>query len=156
MKTKQRVILTIIFLIILNLSRHSFSLKQKQLLNTAVLDYVKKLSKMHQVPERYIAAIILTESGGDPDLIGVDGEIGLMQIYEPTFNDFNKRHNFNFSFEDLSAMPYNIFVGTLIFKEYWKKQNYDLFDGIMSYNVGTDLKPRNKAIAYLNKVLKNA
>ncbi len=159
MKDKSLIQFSIIFGIILflfHLRRHTASNRQKSLLTFPVLNEAKKISKLLNVPYRYILAIILTESSGSTESTGTVGEKGLMQVTERTFNEFKQKFNLNITWDEMYAITPNIFVGSLIFKEYWKFQNYDLFDGIKSYNVGTDLKPKDKATYYLNKVLNNA
>jgi len=139
------------------LSRNSFSLRQKRMLNYAILDTIDKICNLLDVNfKRYIAAIVLTESGGDVHASGSSGEAGLMQIMPSTFEKLNKKYGFNFNFDDLYAMTPNIYTGITLFKDNLKTLNYDFFDAIMAYNVGTDLKPKDKAIKYLNKVLENA
>lgn len=137
--------------------KNKFSNRQKQLLSYAVLDQISKTCDLLRVPyKRYIAAIALTESGGNQYEHGSSGEIGLMQIYKPTFDYLNKKYHFNFTFEDLYAIQPNIYVAVLLFKDNLKVLHYDLFNTIKAYNVGTDLKPVDTANYYLTKVLKNA
>lgn len=139
------------------LLRNTFSKRQKSILNYSIIDTIDKTCNLLGVPfKRYIAAIVITESSGNPNTTGSLNEIGLMQIYKPTFDWLNGMYHFNFGYSDLYAIQPNIYVGVLLFKHNLKTLNYDFFDSIMAYNVGTDLKPRDKAIIYLNKVLRNA
>lgn len=150
-------IFSVLFIWLLSRNRNTFTNRQKSILNKAILDYISKICDLLDLPfKRYVAAIVITESYGDPDAMGSMGEIGLMQITQSTFNSLNKLYHFNFGFDELYAMANNIYVGCTLFKYNLKELNYDYFDAIKAYNVGLDLKPAEAAKKYLYKVLQNA
>ncbi len=136
--------------------KRSFSEKQKKLLTFPILDATNKICQLLNFPfQRYVAAIILTESYGKESIIGSSGEIGIMQIMPSTFRSLDRIYHFNFTENDLYAMKPNIYVGVTLLKHNINILG-DIFDAIMSYNVGIDLKPYDKAKNYLNKVIENA
>lgn len=53
--------------------------------------HINRASNFYRVPRNYIAAIILVESFGSYDAMGMDGESGLMQITSGALEDWNEK-----------------------------------------------------------------
>ena len=71
--------------------------------------HIKEASQRFAIPESWVQAVILAESGGDPKAISPKGAMGLMQLMPATWAEL--RHQYN-----LGADPFdprtNILAGT--------------------------------------------
>lgn len=75
-----------------------------------------------------IWAVINTESGGNPNVVGAAGEIGLMQLMPPT------AAYYGVSSDQLYDPYYNVQAGASYLKDMIDK--YGLEGGIQAYNLG--------------------
>lgn len=94
--------------------------------------------------DNLVQAIIQVESDGDPNAVGKDGEIGLMQISQSVIDeyaewvttDWSKEHNMSgvcdWGKEEWIIPEYNIKLGTWYLhhldEHYLKEENVQLFD----------------------------
>ncbi len=82
-----------------------------------------------------IIAVIAVESGGNPQLKGSAGEIGLMQLTQAALTDVNNYYGFVFSQADLKNPIPNILAGTVFLRmQYHRMGNW--YDAIRAYNAG--------------------
>ncbi|MFI5412895.1 MAG: lytic transglycosylase domain-containing protein [Candidatus Micrarchaeales archaeon] len=108
---------------------------------------ILKASNRHQVNPVLIAAVIQSESWGDPTLIGSKGEIGLMQL---------KRSSTKYTREQLLDPQTNIYAGTVVLKENLNRsKNLDM--ALALYNVGDEKVGKHGGIPkfarpYINSV----
>jgi len=115
---------------------------------------IKVLCKKYNYPfPSIVAAIIMTESSGIPTSKGEANEYGLMQIMPNTFAWLNDIYHFNFTVETLYDPLNNIVTGIHLLK-YLKNKGLSISNQIKAYNVGEDLKPKDKALIYYHKVMK--
>lgn len=95
-----------------------------------------------------ITAVIMTESGGNPNAIGSAGEIGLMQVMPATGAIYGV------SRDQLFDPYYNVMAGATYLKDLTSK--YGLQGGIQAYNLGeTKYRKGSTSPTYLAKVMSN-
>lgn len=106
---------------------------------------VRVKSKVYRVNTDIVLSIMFHESGGRDWILGLDGEVGLMQILPST------GAYYGYTYNDLFLPDNNVDCGVRYLRdEYralgmWRK-------AIMAFNVGRDLEPLNLAEIYLSKV----
>lgn len=91
--------------------------------------YITKAAKKFDLDPDLIAAIIMKESGGNPDALGAAGECGMMQIIA---GDKNYRFAGRPTCEQLLDPKFNIFYGAEFLKA--KIDKYGFEQGIRCYN----------------------
>lgn len=123
--------------------------KYRNLEQWACIAHVK--SKVYKISTWAVLAIIYHESKGNRRALGKALEIGLMQIITKWHCTEKGACNAYYA-EDLWIGSNNIDCGCRILKRYFKAVGKNEDRMIMAYNVGPDLEPRNKALAYLHKV----
>lgn len=107
------------------------------------------------VPFQLVLAVIVQESGGDPQATGRTGDYGLMQITAPTLTDFNKVNNKSYTLADMYDPIKNVEVGTWYLS--WLHNTFSLSwrDTLRAYNVGigTVLKSTTAGSSYADSVI---
>lgn len=121
------------------------------------------------IDNKLISCIIKVESSGDPQAIGKDSEIGLMQLSKSVIQEYNNRY----SSEDLWYKEYELFdychnvtIGTWYLhrlKDHYLKDRYTLKRLLAAWNggptrlrkVGYDVDKMPKSTQqYISKVMK--
>jgi len=91
-------------------------------------DIVKSAAQRYKVDPNLIRAIIIRESGGDPQAISPKGAKGLMQLMPQTAREMGVR--------DPLDPEENIFAGTKYFRKLLDKFKGDLMLSLAAYNAG--------------------
>lgn len=93
--------------------------------------HIKEASQRFAIPAKWIEAVIVAESNGDPRAVSPRGAMGLMQLMPGTWNELRDQHR-------LGTDPYdphtNILAGTA-----YLKAMYERFDSpglFAAYNAG--------------------
>ena len=92
---------------------------------------IAEAARRFGVPERWIEAVIASESGGDPRALSPKGAMGLMQVMPGTWADLTGRHR-------LGADPYdpraNVLAGTAYLRELYDRFGFP--GALAAYNAG--------------------
>lgn len=97
------------------------------------------LCEQYEYADTLIFAIVMTESGGNPDALGDNGQaVGLMQIQPRWHQEM---------IEDTGLDPYvpieNVELGILYLDQCMRENNYDLVRALKQYNSGDPEYPRD-------------
>ena len=118
--------------------------------------WIDSKSAQFNIPEKYVYAIIATESAGNPNARGSAGEIGLMQISNLAAMNVNQIYGTDFDKDNLKNPYNNILCGVMylsIIHTYFPNFN----DVIMAYNIGMGNVQKNKHLdagkRYLKRVM---
>jgi soluble lytic murein transglycosylase-like protein len=84
---------------------------------------------------RLVRAVVLAESGGDPEARSPRGAVGLMQITPVTLQEV-KRQNPALPDSDLTDPVYNLSVGTAYLASLMKRFDNDLTLALAGYHMG--------------------
>ena len=94
--------------------------------------HITEASRRFGIPERWIRAVLRTESAGDARAISSAGAMGLMQVMPDTWTELRARHG-------LGRNPYdprdNILAGTAYLREMWDRYG-DVTAMLAAYNAG--------------------
>ncbi|WP_432653316.1 lytic transglycosylase domain-containing protein [Rhizobium leguminosarum] len=94
--------------------------------------HIAEASKRFGIPERWIRAVLRTESAGEVRAVSSAGAMGLMQIMPDTWAEFRVRYG-------LGRNPYdprdNILAGTAYLREMWDRYG-DIAAMLAAYNAG--------------------
>lgn len=94
--------------------------------------HISEASRRFGIPERWIRAVLRTESAGDARAISSAGALGLMQVMPNTWTELRVRHR-------LGHNPYdphdNILAGTAYLREMWDRYG-DVTAMLAAYNAG--------------------
>ena len=120
-------------------------------------DIISKSNKLSS-NKFIIASMIIQESSGNPELVGLAGEIGLMQITEAALSDVNRISNTKYNFNELFIGSINIEVGIRFFELQFKRMNNDTFEALRAFNAGETGARNNKNLSklYAETVLERA
>jgi len=155
MNEKLPIIIAIGSLILMNKRKlWSISDKAKKHLSNETEELINYFSSKYSIPAGVVAGIVLTESYDDPLASGQAGEIGIMQITEPAFNEVNNHYKLNYSFTQCYVKKLGLLAGMLYLKLIHTKYSLTWLNAIKAYNVGPDLKPASAANVYFNKVIR--
>jgi soluble lytic murein transglycosylase-like protein len=91
-----------------------------------------RLARKMQLPTELVRAVVRVESNWDPELTGLAGEIGLMQILPATAHDLG----FVDSDEALYEPETNIRWGVRYLAEAYRIAGGDLCQTVLKYNAG--------------------
>jgi soluble lytic murein transglycosylase-like protein len=84
------------------------------------------------IPAEIAEAVMAVESGYDPNVIGADGEIGLMQVLPSTA----RLMGFMGTTADLAVPATNIHYGVTYLAQAWRIAGRDLCTAVMKYRAG--------------------
>ncbi|NTF47065.1 lytic transglycosylase domain-containing protein [Rhizobium rhizogenes] len=94
--------------------------------------HIAEASKRFGIPERWIRAVLRTESAGDVRAVSSAGAMGLMQVMPDTWAELRVRYG-------LGRSPYNardnILAGTAYLREMWDRYG-DMAAMLAAYNAG--------------------
>lgn len=93
---------------------------------------VERESQASGLPPALIDAVMAVESRYNPDAVGMDGEIGLMQVLLPTA----RMMGFTGTREELAQPEINIHYGTKYLAGAWQRADGDLCTATMKYRAG--------------------
>jgi soluble lytic murein transglycosylase-like protein len=115
--------------------------------------YILNCSNKFDIPFNRIMSIIVVESRGNENAIGLAGEVGLMQLMQDAITDFNQNFSSSFTLESAKNSYNNILIGTGYFS-LLKKQLNDIDLATQAYNggIGNVKKNKNTSLSYLKKV----
>ena len=116
--------------------------------------YVVEQGKRFGIPRQRIYAIIMQESSGRSDSIGLAGEVGLMQMTQGALDDVNSNYGTTFSLDDLKQPEQAIQAGCAYLALLVKYFNGDLDKATQAYNAGPGAVSKNatKGLSYLSSV----
>ncbi len=114
---------------------------------------VEKAAREHQVDRALLSAVIMVESGFDPNAVSSRGAIGLMQLMPATAQ--------RYGITDLYDPAQNIQAGAKYLRYLMKKFNNDISLTLAAYNAGeatiqrygNRLPPYQETILYVPKVM---
>lgn len=93
--------------------------------------HIAEASQHFSIPARWIEAVIMAESGGDPKAVSPKGAMGMMQLMPETWAELRDQH-------DLGADPFdprtNILAGTAYLKAMQDRFGYPAL--FAAYNAG--------------------
>ncbi|SBV92695.1 putative transglycosylase [uncultured Alphaproteobacteria bacterium] len=93
--------------------------------------HIKEASQRFGIPARWVEAVIMAESSGDPKAVSPKGAMGLMQLMPDTWAELRDQH-------DLGADPFdprtNILAGTAYLKAMQDRFGYPAL--FAAYNAG--------------------
>lgn len=93
---------------------------------------IDREAKLAGIPAEIAEAVTHTESGFNTNVIGADGEIGLMQVMPPTA----RMLGFSGSLAELAVPETNIRLGVTYLARAWFKAGGDLCTAVMKYRAG--------------------
>jgi len=103
--------------------------------------HIAEASQRFGIPERWIRAVLRTESAGDVHAISTAGAIGLMQVMPDTWAGLRVRYR-------LGRDPYdprdNILAGTAYLREMWDRYG-NVAAMLAAYNAGPDRYDEHRA-----------
>lgn len=99
---------------------------------SAYKSLVEREASAFGIPEAFVDAVMAVESGYNPGAVGLDGEVGLMQVMLPTA----RMMGFSGSSVDLSAPEVNIHYGVKYLARAWQLASGDLCTAAMKYRAG--------------------
>jgi len=102
---------------------------------TKYAKYVEKYSKLYGVDENLVYAVILCESGFNPNSKSKKGAIGLMQLMPSTALWCAKKLDEKYSDEKLYEPEFNIKIG-VYYLAYLRTVFNDFDEVVMAYNAG--------------------
>ncbi len=95
-------------------------------------EHIAEASHRFSIPERWIRAVMIAESGGDPHALSPAGAMGLMQIMPATWSELSDRYHFG---NDLYEPGANILAGAAYLREMYDR--YGSTAAMLSaYNAG--------------------
>lgn len=80
--------------------------------------HIKEASQRFDIPENWIAAVIMAESSGDPRAISSTGAMGLMQLMPGTWEELREQHGLG---ADAFDPHNNILAGTVYLKAMFER-----------------------------------
>jgi Rod binding domain-containing protein len=101
-------------------------------------DLIQKAGDLYGVDANLISAIIVRESGGNPDAVSAKGAKGLMQLMDSTAGEMGIRSAFN--------PEQNILAGTKYFSQMLERYKGDASLALAAYNAGPAAVDRYGAI----------
>jgi soluble lytic murein transglycosylase-like protein len=93
---------------------------------------IEQEAKVAGLPPEIAEAVMGVESGYNPDVIGADGEIGLMQVLPSTA----RMMGFTGSLAELARPEINIRYGVSYLAAAWNRAGKDLCTAVMKYRAG--------------------
>jgi soluble lytic murein transglycosylase-like protein len=99
---------------------------------------IREASRLYQLPEPFIRAVMKVESDFVPDVVSVDGAMGLMQLMPRTAQSMGVRNPFD--------PRENIFGGTRYLRVLANLFNGDLILTIAAYNAGEGAVMRHRGV----------
>ena len=112
--------------------------------------YIKKAASRYGIPENLIAAIIYTESGGNPLTQGRYGDKGLMQITDTAIRDLG----YNPEEVNLFDPETNIMFGTAYLARLKYVYGLDTWEKVIrGYNGGPDGYKEPQTLSYYHRVM---
>jgi soluble lytic murein transglycosylase-like protein len=90
--------------------------------------HVREAAELYQLPEPFIRAVMLVESNFDPNVVSVDGAMGLMQLMPATAS--------NMGVMDAFDPRQNVLGGTRFLRVLANRFNGDLVLTVAAYNAG--------------------
>lgn len=106
-------------------------------LSAEYVQYCREAGQAYHICPEFLEAVIEQESGGDPDAVGKDGEIGLMQVYPEYHLDRMERLGMHNLFDPRE----NIFVAADYLSELFFEYG-DAGTALMAYNGTGDVAER--------------
>lgn len=97
-----------------------------------ILAIIEREARRAGVPAEVAEAVTHTESGFNRDVIGADGEIGLMQVMPPTA----RMMGFSGTLAELAVPETNIRLGVTYLAQAWRLAGADLCTAVMKYRAG--------------------
>ncbi len=97
-----------------------------------LLTFIERESKSAGLPPEVTEAVMHTESGFNPDVVGRDGEIGLMQVLPSTA----RMMGFAGTLAELAVPETNIHYGVAYLARAWRLASGDLCTATMKYRAG--------------------
>jgi Rod binding domain-containing protein len=101
-------------------------------------ELIQKASDRYGIDANIISAIIIQESGGNPDAVSPKGAKGLMQLMDSTASDMGIQSAFN--------PEQNILAGTKYFSQMLERYQGDLTLALASYNAGPAAVDRYRGV----------
>lgn len=128
--------------------------KAKKWLSQETIDLINQFCDEYLVPKGLIASMVLAESWDNPLKTGTVGEIGILQVTEGAFNEVKNYFKVNYQYNQLYVKKLGLLTGILYLKLLHEKYNLSWKNAVKAYNVGPDLKPKEAAERYWQKVEK--
>lgn len=93
--------------------------------------YISEASHRHNVPEKWVRAVMLQESAGRPDAVSKAGAIGLMQLMPATYDELRTQYGLG---RDPKDPHDNIMAGTGYMRQMYERFGAPGF--LAAYNAG--------------------
>jgi soluble lytic murein transglycosylase-like protein len=100
--------------------------------------FIREAARLYQLPEPFIRAVVKVESDFVPDVVSVDGAMGLMQLMPRTAQNMGVRNPFD--------PRENIFGGARYLRVLANMFNGDLILTIAAYNAGEGAVIRHRGV----------
>lgn len=116
--------------------------------------YIQEAARLYQLPEAFLRAVVHVESNFDPNVVSVDGAMGLMQLMPFTAEKMGVTNPFD--------PRQNILGGARFLRILANQWNGDLVRTLASYNAGPGAVERYKGVPpyaetrrYVNRVIQH-
>ena len=99
-------------------------------------EYIKKSAEEYGLSPCFVAAVINTESGFDPEAVSVDGAVGLMQLLPSTAEWIAGMRGIKYDEDMLRSPEYNIDFGCWLLRYLLDRYDGSVRYAAVAYNAG--------------------